>query len=201
MKRRMLISPRLAAIFLRCTVKMTSQVTSRRTTRSQSREVSPTSPSIPYEEYVSYETSKKKVTKSRRKQSTTPGIIVGDNSAIQEYNEEASGKDFDDDHKNNSHLLATQNRSIRPILQRRVRILLGRLTFVLPVLPLTMIITACFLALALPLPRKPFQRMVYVDENALQPGAATVHWGWNDVQYADQIADRVLSVASKSSEA
>lgn len=163
--------------------------------------MSPTSTSIPYEEYVSHETSKKKVTKSRRKKSTTPGINVEDNSAIQEDTEEALDKEFEDDHKSYSHLVTTQNRSIRPIVQRRIRILLGRLTFVLPVLPLTMIITACFLALALPLPRKPFQRMVYVDENALQPGAATVHWGWNDVQYADQIADRVLSVASKSSEA
>ncbi|PWN34863.1 Gaa1-domain-containing protein, partial [Meira miltonrushii] len=52
----------------------------------------------------------------------------------------------------------------------------------------------------LPIPEKPFRRNVYVDENALQPGSATVEWGWGEVEFADRLADRIRSVQDKRDE-
>lgn len=39
------------------------------------------------------------------------------------------------------------------------------------------------------MPRAPFSKFIYVDENALQPGQTDVAWGWDDVQYADSASE------------
>lgn len=63
------------------------------------------------------------------------------------------------------------------------------------------LITMSFILAALALsPSKPFARKVYVDENALQPGSATVEWGWSQVNFADAAADRIAKVADSSAE-
>lgn len=84
--------------------------------------------------------------------------------------------------------------------RRRLRALLARAASLIPRLPPLLIVASILLALALPTPQKPFQRNVYVDENALQPGAASVGWSWADVDHADGVANRIAQVASESSE-
>lgn len=58
-----------------------------------------------------------------------------------------------------------------------------------------LIALALILAILLPSPNEPFARKTYVDENALQPGSASVDWGWPQVELADEIAKRVTSLA------
>jgi hypothetical protein len=85
-------------------------------------------------------------------------------------------------------------------LRQRILRNLRRLVHILPTLP-PILVTISFILAALALsPSKPFARKVYVDENALQPGSATVEWGWSQVNFADKAADRVAKLAESSAE-
>lgn len=86
--------------------------------------------------------------------------------------------------------------SVKPNkLRQRIIRLIGKLVFLLPYLPPILIVASILLATLLSSPNEPFARKVYVDENALQPGSATVEWGWSQVNFADQAADRIATVA------
>lgn len=85
-------------------------------------------------------------------------------------------------------------------IKQRIGALFRKLLVVFPLLPPLLIIASLLLALLLPSPSKPFARKVYVDENALQPGAADVSWDWGEVQWSDKIASQVKLVADDRSE-
>ena len=72
---------------------------------------------------------------------------------------------------------------------------LERLARILPFLAPLLIAFSFLLAILLVSPSEPFARKVYVDENALQPGSATVEWGWTQVDLADRAAARIAMVA------
>lgn len=72
---------------------------------------------------------------------------------------------------------------------------LERLARILPFLAPLLIASSFLLATLLVSPSEPFARKVYVDENALQPGSATVEWGWMQVDLADRAAARIAMVA------
>lgn len=77
---------------------------------------------------------------------------------------------------------------------------LGKSSNLLPFLPPFLLFASVILTFLLPIPEKPFRRNVYVDENALQPGSATVEWGWGEVEFADRLADRIRSVQDNRDE-
>lgn len=79
-------------------------------------------------------------------------------------------------------------------LRQKVILFAGKLTSIFPYLPPILLLASFLLAILLPSPNEPFARKVYVDENALQPGSATVEWGWSQVDYADRAADKIAAV-------
>jgi hypothetical protein len=85
-------------------------------------------------------------------------------------------------------------------LRQAVIQLLERMVRFMPFMPPFLIAASCVLGVLLLSPNQPFARKVYVDENALQPGSANVEWGWSQVELADQIANRIASVAESSAE-
>ena len=58
-----------------------------------------------------------------------------------------------------------------------------------------MVVAALVLIVLLAVPRPPFSRSVYVDENALQPGQVQRAWNWDDVHYADNASDALEALA------
>lgn len=72
-----------------------------------------------------------------------------------------------------------------------------KLSKLVPILPPFLLFAAVLFTFLLPIPEKPFRRNVYVDENALQPGSATVEWNWGEVEFADHTADRIREVQHK----
>lgn len=80
---------------------------------------------------------------------------------------------------------------VQSALLSGLRFLASNLTYLPPVL-----ISIAFVLSALSAsPNEPFARKTYIDENALQPGSATVEWGWDQVELADRTAERIVSVA------
>ena len=89
---------------------------------------------------------------------------------------------------------------VRTRLQRRYQVqrILGALG---PTVRALLVIGALVLVLLLPVPKQPFSRSTYVDENALQPGQTDVTWDWGDVHYADKLSDDLLRLAQHGSDA
>lgn len=57
-----------------------------------------------------------------------------------------------------------------------------------------MVLASVSLLAMVPYPQSPLSKGVYVDENALQPGQARVHWDYLDVTYADMLSEKVAKV-------
>ncbi|MCO5589837.1 hypothetical protein L7F22_043806 [Adiantum nelumboides] len=91
--------------------------------------------------------------------------------------------------------IKTPNKARKAILKG-----LGKSAALISFLPPFLLFAAVFLTFLLPIPEKPFRRNVYVDENALQPGSATVEWNWAEVEFADRLSDRIRSVQYKRDE-
>ncbi|KAE8268117.1 hypothetical protein A4X09_0g4231 [Tilletia walkeri] len=71
---------------------------------------------------------------------------------------------------------------------------------ILHLFPFLSLLTAHILFFCLlPLPLHPIRTKTYVDENALQPAQANLHWGWDQVTKADSIAHQVANLALTSS--
>lgn len=84
------------------------------------------------------------------------------------------------------------NPALRRFLLRRK--LFRAIGCVGPLIGPLLILAALALLLLLPSPVLPFSKRTYVDENALQPGAANVHWGWAQVGLCDAISKEVANV-------
>ncbi|CAO1622071.1 unnamed protein product [Parajaminaea phylloscopi] len=86
----------------------------------------------------------------------------------------------------------------RYLLRRKVIAAIGSLG---PVVRPLLIIAAFGLLLLLPSPVPPYSRNTYVDENALQPGAANAHWSWPQVGLCDAISRDVAQFDPSSTNA
>lgn len=84
----------------------------------------------------------------------------------------------------------------RLILRSKILSILGRVG---PILRPLLIIAAVTLLVLLPSPVPPFSRHTYVDENALQPGAANVQWDWGEVGLCDAISRDLEDVKEATS--
>lgn len=85
-------------------------------------------------------------------------------------------------------------------LRARLSYALTRSVRLIPFLPPLLLLAATLLLIVLPTPEKPFRRNVYVDENALQPGSASIEWNWGEVEFADQVSERIRNVAGERAE-
>ncbi|WFD33132.1 pre-mRNA cleavage and polyadenylation factor (CPF) complex subunit [Malassezia sp. CBS 17886] len=82
----------------------------------------------------------------------------------------------------------------RSSLARRHRALalIARLA---PWIRVALVVLPLLLVVVLPIPREPFSRKVYVDENALQPGQTLLQWNLTNVAYADKVSAALDRVA------
>lgn len=74
------------------------------------------------------------------------------------------------------------------MLRRKVLSFISRLG---PIIRPFLVLSAFILLFLLPSPILPFSKKTYVDENALQPGQASVYWGWEQVRISDDISRQV----------
>ncbi|WFD20616.1 dolichyl-P-Man:Man5GlcNAc2-PP-dolichol alpha-1,3-mannosyltransferase [Malassezia caprae] len=66
-----------------------------------------------------------------------------------------------------------------------------------PRLAVLLLLVALVWLVLLPVPREPFSRSVYVDENALQPGQLRVQWDAAQVEASDRLSARLLELAQQ----
>lgn len=90
---------------------------------------------------------------------------------------------------------AEATRLVNRILRREQ--VAGYLARSAPSLAALLMVVALVWFVLLPVPREPFSRAVYVDENALQPGQSRLLWDQDQVHAADRLSDRLLSLAQQ----